>query len=592
MNILEIINDLKEYSRNIDTREVAVGARTKRKFIEIWQTGNRKAKLSAGQIRISNQGPPTYAVTDELLLKCAKAVELYKEYDRLKELLETHISDRATVDKIGAEKNPPTSEEKKNAIHELETFPELVPDLEWLKMMLEDKATRGEEGHIGPFKQIFRPDRWQPALSVYIGTLAADAYPNSITNLLMEHIELTREILHVGHTITEPEVDGITFNFSDPLLSNLAQSLLTKSFVIITGASGTGKTMLARNFANYFATADRDNIAEVAVGADWTDNRNVVGFVNHLRQIEDTPVYQTTPVLDLILHADEIQDTPHFLILDEMNLSHVERYFADFLSAMEMRSGKLLLHGEGEKRLPRHQGDLIGVPPEIPYPANLFVIGTVNIDETTYMFSPKVLDRANVIEFKVNADDIGKYLNDPAVPPPLEPAGTGIGQGYLELAKQAREGSIEQLPEAVADPVNGHLVGLFEVLERGRFEFAFRTAKEINHYLRVCRHLADDRPAWDGGGWRDDLDHQILQKLLPKIHGSMGRVGPLLAELANYCHKGGATEAADAAQTRGRLDAALALKSSEGQAVFHKSLTKLKAMIATLRDEQFVSFIQ
>ena len=242
--------------------------------------------------------------------------------------------------------------------------------------------------------------------------------------------------------------------------------------------------------------------------------------------------------------------------------------------------------------MPRHQGDLIGVPPEIPYPANLFVIGTVNIDETTYMFSPKVLDRANVIEFKVDAKDIGNYLEDPVVPPPLEPAEAGLGQGYLELAEKTREGSIDQLPEVVATPANKHLVGLFEVLERARFEFAFRTAKEINHYLRVCRHLADDKSAWDGGGWKADLDRQILQKLLPKIHGSMGRVGPLLAELAHYCHKGGATEPADGAHTRGGMDAALGLENSVEKAAFQESFNKLKSMIETLRDEQFVSFIQ
>ena len=98
---------------------------------------------------------------------------------------------------------------------------------------------------------------------------------------------------------------------------------------------------------------------------------------------------------------------PHFLILDEMNLSHVERYFADMLSAIE--SGEPLhLHSEagtvGHPALPS------GVPRELSLPPNLFIVGTVNVDETTYMFSPKVLDRANVLEFRVTEEEMVGFL--------------------------------------------------------------------------------------------------------------------------------------------------------------------------------------
>ena len=94
-------------------------------------------------------------------------------------------------------------------------------------------------------------------------------------------------------------------------------------------------------------------------------------------------VYQSTPAYELIKNAEDDSENPYFLILDEMNLSHVERYFADFLSAIE--SGEEIpLYGNNDK---------------LTLPDNLFIIGTVNVDETTYMFSPKVLDRANTIEF-------------------------------------------------------------------------------------------------------------------------------------------------------------------------------------------------
>ena len=126
-------------------------------------------------------------------------------------------------------------------------------------------------------------------------------------------------------------------------------------------------------------------MAMIPVGADWTDNRNVLGFVNHLRPSQDgRPLYESTPILELIIRAGGDSPRPYFLILDEMNLSHVERYFADFLSAME--SGR---------PIPLHtsSGDLFSpqgtkVPATLALPDNLFITGTVNVDETTYMFSP------------------------------------------------------------------------------------------------------------------------------------------------------------------------------------------------------------
>ena len=223
----------------------------------------------------------------------------------------------------------------------------------------------------------------------------------------------------------------------------LNASLLAKPFTILTGNSGTGKTRSAEDLAAMFRDADdtelAKNLALVAVGADWTDNRNVVGYVNHLREakmagaVDSRPVYQSTPVLDLLLEASrpEREAVPHFLILDEMNLSHVERYFADFLSAMEARSGAIRFHDEGDFRLPRFEGDPVGVPRSLPYPQNLFVIGTVNVDETTYMFSPKVLDRAHVIEFEVDPEDVKAFLDDPKPLQPVPRAATGQAEAFL-----------------------------------------------------------------------------------------------------------------------------------------------------------------
>ena len=118
-----------------------------------------------------------------------------------------------------------------------------------------------------------------------------------------------------------------------------------------------------------------------------------------------------------------------------------------------------------------------------------------------------------------------------------------MAESFLALAKRARkdadEGGLDALPEAVSQKVTTHLTTLFRILKRGRFEFAYRTANEVVRYLRVCRYLAAEESdaaaeAWDKDGWQADLDAQIVQKILPKLHGSMGRVGRLLGALAVY----------------------------------------------------------
>lgn len=317
----------------------------------------------------------------------------------------------------------------------------------------------------------------------------------------------------------------------------------------------------------------------VPVGADWTDNRSVLGFVNYLN--EGFPAYQATPILELILRARDRPDYPFFLILDEMNLSHVERYFADFLSVMESQE-TVLLHSDGEN-LKTSEG--IVVPEKLEIPANLFVIGTVNIDETTYMFSPKVLDRANVIEFAVGSGDIESFLAEPKDYEMAEKASAGMAEGFLALAKQARQlkDGLEGLPEGPKEKVDGHLLALFKILKAHRYEYGYRTAAEVTKYLRVCRHLTDDETKWDAEGWQGSLDEQIVQKLLPKLHGSVGRIGELLAVLGCYCYDGSEKENA-------KLNDLLNLK--EGEELFPKSFAKLQSMAQTLRDEQFVSFIQ
>ena len=218
-------------------------------------------------------------------------------------------------------------------------------------------------------------------------------------------------------------------------------------------------------------------------------------------------------VLELILRANENSHQPHFLILDEMNLSHVERYFADFLSVMESQQ-KIALHSSAAIK---------GVPPQLSLPRNLFLIGTVNIDETTNMFSPKVLDRANTIEFRISANEMENYLAEPKPlnMPALTAQGATMTQNFLRLSQQ---------PAVLSEGANHTiLLEFFTTLQRAGAEFGYRTAGEIQRLGQQLTQLAPDMP--------DDekIDIAVMQKLLPKLHGSRRKLVPVLTKLATLC---------------------------------------------------------
>ena len=278
----------------------------------------------------------------------------------------------------------------------------------------------------------------------------------------------------------------------------------------------------------------------IPVGADWTGNESILGYPNGLNQLE----YCTKPALDLILRANECPDTPHFLILDEMNLSHVERYFADILSTIESDEGLDLYTGDIEKSETwRQTAELKRVPPKLKHlPENLFIIGTVNVDETTYMFSPKVLDRANVIEFRMAAIELEGFLRDPAKPDlsKLDSKGTSFGKAFVEAAKNP-----VAVPSEVKVAYDAEMLLLFKTLQAHGVEFGYRTAYETArfiHFYKLLANQADEDTAWFPGAF----DCVVFQKLLPKLHGSRAKLGPVLKKLWFLCVNDAAGRGADA----------------------------------------------
>lgn len=306
--------------------------------------------------------------------------------------------------------------------------------------------------------------------------------------------------------------------------SKYINSLLAKPFVILSGNSGTGKTRIATRFAKYLEKKTADGVKNhllIPVGADWTDNTKILGYYNPLSD-NGAGKYEKTDVFKFIELAGANPEIPFFLILDEMNLSHVERYFSDFLSKME-----LLDYKENSEPV---FFDIPGYG-KLELPKNLFITGTVNIDETTYMFSPKVLDRANVIEFKPEMEDVLDNLLKSSNGDDDKTADPGVAEGFMKLANDIRSGEIPEEVQPILNDIKPILASFYEKLEKCGFEFAYRTVKEIRLYAIAAFKTAEGETPTA----TDIADIQILQKILPKIHGNKKQIGNLLDELEKLC---------------------------------------------------------
>ena len=326
--------------------------------------------------------------------------------------------------------------------------------------------------------------------------------------------------------------------------------------------------------------------AVVPVGADWNNRDALLGYPDGLSSNR----YISTSALSLILAASTNTALPHLLILDEMNLSHVERYFADFLSAME--SGEEIPLYEGETRYAELSSTGIGVegseiPKLLKLPNNLFVIGTVNVDETTYQFSPKVLDRANVIEFSMEPKNVEAFFahsNDDAV----EYCGDAEAKQFVIDANTEDEIAIDF---AKSHPrFTKEMQTLFELLQEFNAEFGYRTLKEASRYLYFSISDSPD----DEQAYLDTMDAIIIQKLLPKLHGSRPKLERQLRALHYYCSKvnasGDLAELMDDSLKAAQDTSPLGELSAEGSYV--RSTKKLAKMCNKLERDQFVSFAE
>lgn len=372
----------------------------------------------------------------------------------------------------------------------------------------------------------------------------------------------------------------------DVLIFRLMAALRTKPFAILAGHSGTGKSRLVRKLAYMTCNVKElqnteknspENFCMVQVKPNWHDSMDLLGY----RSAFEDKSYVTTDVVKFICKAYAYPDTPFFLCLDEMNLAPVEQYFAEFLSAMEsLRERK---SSDAKKSYTsdtlftltddeiKSQSKLFDLGCEtsvgqtyltkrggVTIPKNLFVVGTVNMDETTCQFSRKVLDRAMTIEMTdVNFANFGK-VKDPSFEDLL-------AEDIVQLLLDG-DIKVESLDAEDVD-VNSKLCKLQECLKETSFAIAYRFAKEYTLFKRAIEefkeHISgspqksedessevaetpeDSRPSEaSNSGMRetvenlDALDQMVLMKVLPRIMGRTEDVKALFTGVRDFNPEG------------------------------------------------------
>lgn len=316
------------------------------------------------------------------------------------------------------------------------------------------------------------------------------------------------------------EAEGYMISAAE--LANFFLAMTVSPMVILSGISGTGKSLLPRKFAKL----TRSSFYAIPVQPQWSDNSDLFGYVPSL----SSDKFIKGKLIDALVEAKRNPGKLVIALLDEMNLAPVEHYFSDFLSVAESRERKGPTLGSDPLPIelpslstsgPDEHAELRG----IQLPHNLRVIGTANMDETTHTFSPKVLDRAFTIEF--DDPDLTVFAS--------ETASTGS--------------AFESLAEITIDPNNAISImeahsknlDLFEhvaawldeiqsILSPAGIKFGYRTRDSILLYLHFWREmqLSDILAGYAA------LDFCLLQKVLPKISGSGDTLGKALKGLREW----------------------------------------------------------
>ena len=337
-------------------------------------------------------------------------------------------------------------------------------------------------------------------------------------------------------------------------------ALRTKPFMLLAAISGTGKSRIVRKLAQATVTEELQkaegykgtdfandrwtlhspaNFELIQVKPNWHNSMDVIGYLSNI----PSPHYVFTPFIEFIVKAWQHPEVPFFLCLDEMNLAPVEEYFAEFLSAIESRSfeggeymtdpiikpfnsfgenvAKMMVNTLFPNFTAADKNSFLGKVVDhletkgLTLPKNLIVIGTVNMDETTFSFSRKVLDRAMSVEMnEVNYDSFLTDTTDDdlkAIVKAFEENGDADLKALLVDRHIEAKEIIEELGEDAQFAIN-YLKRVNALLEGTPFKLGYRAANEALIYLQASHEFGQtDRIA--------ALDNFTLMKILSRIEG-------------------------------------------------------------------------
>ena len=426
-------------------------------------------------------------------------------------------------------------------------------------------------------------------------------YLNNYTDLVVSDDTITINDNILGGAIPNiyPTVEGLdarkyfdyfngmvieNYNLSNICIPNIYRPYITaiksKPFLLLAGISGTGKSRIVRELAracwddksDEYKAQKPKNFQMVQVKPNWHDSSDLIGYVS---RVSGKAEFVAGEFLKFIAKAWENTETPYFLCLDEMNLAPVEQYFAEYLSVIESRKS----HGDGivttdpilEKADEEWYFNLTASLTSdedirkqfneegICIPQNLIVVGTVNMDETTFSFSRKVLDRAMTIE-----------MNEVDLHGGLTKHHESIGKlGNIELVGSAVEGvDVYNGYTDVCDIALGYLQKVNDVLEGTPFKVAYRTRNEFLLYVVNNLPYCKDENGNDleqGYVIARAMDEITSMKVLSRIEGDDTKVSDeLLDNLSKAIEDG------------------LKTVSGEENTVKSISLAKLKEMKAKL----------
>jgi len=340
-----------------------------------------------------------------------------------------------------------------------------------------------------------------------------------------------------------------------------------------------------------------ENYDVVAVRPDWTDSRGLLGYFNPI-----TGGYVTTPFLRLVLRAQreferardadkKVEPAPFFIVLDEMNLARVEHYFSDFLSALE--SGEAIaLHDVESLESGEAEVEALAVPKRLSVPPNLYFVGTVNVDESTYMFSPKVLDRAFTIE--LNEVHLRSFGERPEWSDALD-LKRWSGRLDPDATRKPNRDDWVAFGKLQKGALRDQLVALHDILAFEHRHFGYRVANEVARFVLLAVSQAKDA---EQAGW-DALDLAILQKVLVKLHGTQQELSELLDDLLRFTLEGATPDTAcvltdwKPVRETGELSRNQTDDEDEpATALFARSAKKLWRMRKRLRAQGFTAWIE